>query len=118
MPEECWAICSAVTAGKASARSGAAPGAPAAWAAVTRRHSAAGLSRQGPVRPLRQGPLREAKGQVRAEDGPDPGFGARLDVLERAVQAVPVGQRERGHAKLRRPGDQRRRGRRAEAQRV
>ena len=56
--------------------------------------------------------------QIDAEQGLDAGVGAGLHVLERAVEAIAVGQRERGHAQVGRPGGQRSRGRGAVAQRV
>jgi len=86
-------------------------------AAQRRPAAAADREQRHPLRVL--GRHREAvdQGEVGAEQRPDSRVGARLGVLERAVQAVPVGQREGRHAKFGCPRDQRRRARRAVAQR-
>jgi hypothetical protein len=59
-----------------------------------------------------------AEREINTEQRLDPRVRAGPDVLERAVQAVAVGQRERFHAKLGRAVGQRSRGGRAVAQRV
>ena len=86
-------------------------------AAQRRPAAAASREQRHPLRVLGRHWEAVDQGEVGAEQRPDPRVGTRLGVLERAVQAVPVGQREGGHAKSGRPRDQRRRARRAVAQR-
>ena len=62
--------------------------------AAERRPALAALGQQ------RDAPRRIAERQVSAEDGLQAGLGTRLGVPERAVQPIPVGKRQRGHAEL------------------
>ena len=78
---------------------------------------APGREQGHPARGARAGAAAAADPEVGAKQRPDPRVGAGLDVLERAVEAVAVGQRECGHAEAGRPGGQRTGSRGAVAQR-